>query len=184
MTNRKIHRWLSIIGVIFFLSVSATGVWMQGEQIFGDDEAEHEAIAALVSPARLSAPLPASEIGMDAARKTVLARYGNRPVAAVDWLIKAPESVFVFHLDGAEPLKVTVSAKTAAILKSAPDGEDWVRRLHTGEIFGDGGKFLGLAWGLALIVMSVTGIILYLKMLQARRRGEAGKRTGLRRYFW
>ncbi len=40
MTNRKFHRWMSLIGIIFFLSVALTGVWMQGEAIFGEKEAE------------------------------------------------------------------------------------------------------------------------------------------------
>ena len=77
----------------------------------------------------------------------------------------------------------TASGKPGT-LQSEPDGEDWVVRLHTGEILGDGGKFLGLAWGLALIAMSVTGMILYLNMLRARRTGSAGKVRGWRRYFW
>ncbi len=184
MTNRKFHRWLSTIGIIFFLSVSLTGVWMQGEAIFGEDEAAREAMVAIVSPATLSAPLPLNTAKLDKARTAVLARYGNRHVASVDWVIKAPVPAFVFHLDGANPIKVTVDAATAAIVASQPDGEDWVLRLHTGEIFGDGGKFLGLAWGLALIAMSVTGMILYLQMLRGRRAGPADKVRGWRRYFW
>ena len=184
MTNRKIHRWLSVVGIIFFLSVSLTGIWMQGEAIFGEDEAAREAMEKITSPASLSVPLPATAVTMDKARIVILARYGNRPVASVDWVIKAPVPAYVFHLNGAEPVKVTVNAATAAIIASEPDGEDWVVRLHTGEILGDGGKFLGLAWGLALIAMSITGIILYLNMLRARRTGAAGKVRGLRRYFW
>ena len=157
---------------------------MQGESIFGEDEAAHEAMAKIVSPASLSAPLASNTATLDKARAAVLARFGNHPVASVDWLIKAPVPAYVFHLDGAEPIKVTVNAATAAIIKSQPDGEDWVMRLHTGEILGDGGKFLGLAWGLALIAMSITGIILYIKMLKARQVGSAGKVRGWRRYFW
>lgn len=184
MTNRKIHRWLSVIGIVFFLSVAATGIWLQIEAIFGEDEAAREAMAEITSPALLAAPLPANAVSMDMARAIILARYGNRPVASVDWVIKAPVPAYVFHLDGAKPVKVTVSAANAAIIASEPDGEDWVVRLHTGEILGDGGKFLGLAWGLALIAMSITGIILYLNMLRARRTGAAGKVRGWRRYFW
>ena len=184
MTNRKIHRWLSVVGIIFFLSVSLTGIWMQGEAIFGEDEAAREAMAEITSPASLSAPLSLNPVSLDKARNAVLARFGNLPVASVDWVIKSPVPAFVFHLDGAEPVKVTVNAATAAIISSEPDGEDWIVRLHTGEILGDGGKFLGLAWGLALVAMSITGIILYMKMLQARRSGSAGKVTGWRRYFW
>ena len=184
MTNRKIHRWLSVVGIIFFLSVSLTGIWMQGEAIFGEDEAAREGMAQMVSPITLALPLPDSAASIEKARAAVLQKFGNRPVASVDWVIKAPVPAYIFHLDGAEPIKVTVNAATGAIVNSQPDGEDWVMRLHTGEILGDGGKFLGLAWGLALIAMSITGIILYLKMLQARRTGSAGKVRGWRRYFW
>jgi uncharacterized iron-regulated membrane protein len=184
MTNRKLHRWLSVVGIIFFLSVSLTGIWMQGEAIFGEDEAAREAMAKIVSPVSLARPLPDSAASLDEARAAVLKRYGNRAVASVDWVIKAPVQAYIFHLDGAEPIKVTVNAATGAIIDAQPDGEDWVMRLHTGEILGDGGKFLGLAWGLALIAMIITGLILYLKMLQARRTGVAGKLHGWRRYFW
>jgi uncharacterized iron-regulated membrane protein len=184
MTNRKIHRWLSAVGILFFLSVSLTGIWMQGEAIFGEDEAAREAMAQIVSPTFLSAPLPSNAANLEKARATLLARYGNRPVASVDWVIKAPVPAYVFHLDGAEPIKVSVNAAAGTIIDAQPDGEDWVMRLHTGEILGDGGKFLGLAWGLALIAMIITGFILYVKMLKVRRAGAAGKLRGWRRYFW
>ena len=69
------------------------------------------------------------------------------------------------------------------MIKSESDEEDWVMRLHTGEILGDGGKFLGLAGGLALFAMAVTGIILYFQML-SKRRGAAAQVRGWRRYFW
>ena len=112
MTNRKIHRWLSVVGIIFFLSVSLTGIWMQGEAIFGEDEDAREAMAEITSPASLSVPLPATAVPMDKARTVILARYGNRPVASVDWVIKAPVPAYVFHLEGAEPVRVTVNAAT------------------------------------------------------------------------
>lgn len=184
MTNRKFHRWLSIVGIVFFLIAASTGVWMQGEAIFGEDEAEHEALAAIVSPLSLAAPMTVDATTLDRARTATLARFGNRPVASVDWLIKAPVPAFVFHLDGDEPVKVTVDAKSATIIKSEPDGEDWVMRLHTGELLGDGGKFLGLAWGLALVAMSITGIVLYFQMLGKRKAGAAGQVRGWRRFFW
>ena len=184
MINRKLHRWLSVIGVPFFLSVAATGIWLQIEAIFGEDEAAREAMATIVSPTALSAPLQSNAVSLDRARTIILARFGNHPVASVDWIIKAPVPAYVFHLDGVEPVKVTVNAETSAIIKSEPDGESWVVRLHTGEFFGDGGKFLGLAWGLALIAMTITGINLYLQMLRGRLRGSAARTRGWKRYFW
>ena len=183
MTNRKLYRSISLIGIVFFLSVTATGVWMQGKAIFGEKEAEHEALAALISPQSLAKPRAIDAAALERARSVVLAWFGDRPVASIDWRIKTPVPAYVFPLDGAQPIRVTVDAKTADVIKSESDEEDWVMRLHTGEILGYGGKFVGLAWGLALIAISVTGIIVYFQML-SKRRGAAAQVRGWRRHFW
>lgn len=181
---RRWHRWLGLAAAILFTIVAATGVWMQGEQIFGEDEAAREALAEIVSPQRVDQPLALDVAALDRARVAVARRYGGQRVASVDWAIKAPVPVFVFHLDGAEPARVSVDAKTAAIIDVAPDGENWVTRLHTGEILGDGGKWLGLFWGLSLLFMIGSGIYVYTRMLAARQVGSASKDRGWRRYFW
>lgn len=77
-----------------------------------------------------------------------------------------------------------VNAATDAVVDSRPDGEDWLLKLHTGEIVGDGGKVLGLAWGIALVTMSITGLLVYLQMYRSRQKGSASRLTGWRRYFW
>ncbi len=181
---RRWHRWLGLAAAVLFTIVAATGVWMQAEQIFGDDEAAHEALAKMVSPQRIDQPLNLDVAALESARAAVAARYNGQRIAAIDWMIKAPSPAFIFHLDGPDPVRVSVDAKTAAITNAEPDGEDWVMRLHTGEIFGDGGKWLGLFWGLSLIFMIGSGIFVYTRMLTARRMGSAGKVRGWRRYFW
>ena len=182
--NRKIHRWLGIIAIIFFLSVSTTGVVLQYQAIFGEEETAHEAMVALHSPISTEQPFMVDTAAFGRARRAVAVRYPNVPVASVDWQIKGATPAFIFHLDGAEPVKVTVATATGAINSAEPDSESWIIRLHTGEIIGDGGKVLGLLWGLALVAMSVTGFIVYLKMVKARKTGGKGKATGWRRYFW
>ncbi|MEO7503983.1 MAG: PepSY domain-containing protein [Sphingomicrobium sp.] len=183
-TSRKIHRWLGIAAAILFLSVSVTGVVLQIEQLFGADEANKEALAVMKSPATLAtlqAPNPAA---LERARKSVMAKFGDQPVASLEWQIKGRAQHFILHLDGPEPTRVDVDASTGVVVGSRPDGEDWLLKLHTGEILGDGGKFLGLGWGLALVAMLVTGIMAYLHMYRARRKGSAKTLRGWRRYFW
>lgn len=182
--SRKVHRWLGIGAAVFFLLVSITGVFLQIEQVFGDDEASKEKLAAMISPASLARPFAVDPAGIDRARQAALARFGNRPVSAIDWQIKGDVPHYILHLDGPDPLRVDVNAATNAVVDSRPDGEDWLLRLHTGEIIGDGGKVLGLAWGIALVVMSITGVLVYLQMYRARRKGSAARLTGWRRYFW
>lgn len=184
LTSRQFHRWLGIGAAVLFLLVSVTGVALQYQQIFGSEEAAKEAAASIVSPLSLAKPIGFAPAALDRARATLLARYGNRPVAAVDWQIKAPTPAFVFHLDGNDPRKVAVGVAGSTILSDEPDGEDWLVRLHSGEIIGDGGKFLGLLWGLGLVAMTLTGVWLYTKMYRARQKGSAARSTGWRRYFW
>ena len=184
LTSRQFHRWLGIGAAVLFILVSVTGVALQYQQIFGSEEAAKEAAALIVSPLSLAKPTGLDPAALDRARMMLLARYGDRPVAEVDWQIKAPTPEIVFHLDGDDPRKVSVSAASGAILSDEPDGEDWLIRLHSGEIIGDGGKFLGLLWGLGLVVMTLTGVWLYIKMYRARQKGSASQLTGWRRYFW
>lgn len=181
---RKVHRWLSITAAILFLSVSITGIVLQVEQIFGSQEAEKEKLATMVSPLSLRERLPDPSTALDEARKLALARFGNRPVSQIDWQIKGQSQHFILHLDGPEPLRVDVDSATNTIVDSRPDGEDWLLQLHTGEILGDGGKFLGLGWGVALFTMIVTGFVIYVQMYRSRQKGRAASSGGRRRYFW
>ena len=184
LTSRQFHRWLGIGAAVLFLLVSGTGVALQYQQIFGSEEAAKEAAASIVSPLSLAKLTGLDPAALDRARLMLLARYGDRPVAEVDWQIKAPTPAFVFHLDGNDPRKISVGAASGAILSDEPDGEDWLIRLHSGEIIGDGGKFLGLLWGLGLVAMTLTGVWLYIKMYRARQKGSASQLSGWRRYFW
>lgn len=184
LTSRQFHRWLGIGAAVLFLLVSVTGVALQYQQIFGSEEAAKEASASITSPLSLAKPTGLDVAALDRARMALLARYGNRPIAGVDWEIKAPTPAFVFHLDGSDPRKVVVGITSGAILSDEPDGEDWLLRLHSGEIIGDGGKVIGLLWGLGLVAMTLTGVWLYIKMYRARRKGSASRLTGWRRYFW
>ena len=184
MSSRKLHRWLGLAAAILFLSVSVTGVFLQIEQLFGEEETTKEMLAAMRSPVSLSGLATPDAVALDRARRTVMARFGDQPVAALDWQIKGPIQHLRFHLDGPKPLLVDVNARTGAIIEARPDGEDWLLKLHTGEIIGDGGKVLGLGWGLALVTMLVTGLLVYLNMYRARQRGSAKSLRGWRRYFW
>lgn len=182
LTNRKLHRWLGFVAGILFLYVAATGVILQVQQLFGADERQKEAMALLTSPVSLGQPLQPS-VALDRARFAILQRFGTRPVDSIDWQIKGPRQYFTFHLGGADPLRVQVDAAQARITNVESDEEDFFIRLHSGEIVGDAGKFLGLGWGLGLLFMVVTGGIVYVQLYQARQKTSKA-RGGWHRFFW
>ena len=181
--NRKLHRWVGFAAAILFLYVAVTGVILQFQQLFGAEEAQKETLAQVTSPVSLSQALqPAS--ALDRARTAVLLRFGDRPVDSVDWQIKGSDQFFTFHLGGPDPLRVQVNAAHGLITNVESDEEDFFVRLHSGEIVGDGGKVLGLGWGLGLVFMVVTGFVVYLQLYRARRKKERTRGKGIGRWFW
>lgn len=166
MTFRKFHRSLGLIVGLFFLYASSTGIILEIKLLRGEDQT----MDAMASTASLDRPLSLDVKALERAREAVLARYGNRPIASIEWIIRAHKPKFLFHLDGPDPIKVAVGASDATILSTAPDRKSWLLQLHTGEVAGAGGKVLGLLWATGLFVMTLTGFWLYFKMSRARGR--------------
>ena len=183
ITNRKLHRWLGFAAAILFLYVAVTGVILQFQQLFGVEEQQKEMMARVTSPVSLSQALQPGS-ALDGGRIVVLQRFGNRPIDSIDWQIKGARQSFTFHLGGPKPLRVQVDASQARITKVESDEEDFFVRLHSGEVIGDGGKFLGLGWGLGLLFMVVSGFIVYLQLYKGRQKKERTRGTGLSRWFW
>lgn len=175
---RKFHRWISLPACLFLLMVAVTGVALQVQQFFGFDEAEKERLATVTSKQLASAPVAGLQEQTDRALLAVKASVGaDVPIDSVEVQLKdTPRKFIVWTSSGggakkADPLKVTVNAETGAVLKTeSGERESLILRLHTGEVFGDGGVVLGMIWGTALVVLTITGGWLYYRMWSARRR--------------
>ena len=71
-----------------------------------------------------------------------------------------------------------VDLKTGALVRTdAYVDKPFLNRLHSGEAFGDGGLVFAMFWALALFVLTVTGLIIYLKL---RPRTT----VGIQKVFW
>jgi len=177
---RKWHRWIGLGAVVFLLLVGITGVILQFQQFFGSDEAAREQLASMTSAYPVSSDLTGFAPRLAKAQASVSASAGDANVDNVELQLKGAHPTFVFHTSGKINRKYVVNADTAAIEKSDDDErESFILRLHTGEVFGDGGVALGMFWGTALVVLSVTGIYLYLQMYKAR-----AKRHGWKTFVW
>jgi len=184
MNSRTIHRWIGIAAAVLFLLVSITGFVLQIQQTFGKEEREREEQAQAVSSLTLANNFAPDLRVLNAARANLLRQFGPRSISGVDWQVSGTRPLYVLHLVGDPAVRVSVDARSGQLVERVSDEENWVLRLHSGEIFGEGGRFLGLAWGAGLITMTLTGIWLYVKMYRARRKGSAGRLSGLRRFFW
>jgi len=177
---RKWHRWIGLGAVVFLLSVGITGVILQFQQFFGSDEAAREKLATLTSPYSVSSDLENFASKLAKAQSSVVAQAGDAKLDNLEMQLKGEHPTFVFHTSGKVNRKYVVNADTAAIEQSDDDErESFILRLHTGEVFGDGGVVLGMFWGTALVVLSVTGLYLYWQMYTKR-----AKRHGWKKIVW
>ena len=177
---RKWHRWIGAVAAIFLVFVSITGVAVAVTEFFGEEEARREATRGLVSDVTTSTPSAATE-GLARALATAAARAPNAPIDSVTIRLKGDPRTIELYLGlptGGEDRRLVFDARSGQLLQEASYlDKPFIKRLHSGEAFGDGGLVAAMLWGLALAGISVSGIVIYFTM---RRRNP----VGLQKVFW
>jgi uncharacterized iron-regulated membrane protein len=178
---RKWHRWIGFPAALFLLFAATTGIILACTEFFGEAERLREATRDLVSPVTVSAPTDAWQVPVAQAFASAAAVTGNAPVDKIEVQFKGDQptvTLFTGKPTGGEDRKLVFDARTGTLLKNESYADKpFLNRLHSGEAFGDGGLVVAMFWGLSLIVLTVTGLIIYWRL---RRPG----RTGLGKVFW
>jgi uncharacterized iron-regulated membrane protein len=95
--------------------------------------------------------------------------------------LKGPRPMVAVYLGkpgGGEDRRLEFDLRTGALIGSAAYvDKPFLNRVHSGEAVGDGGLVVAMIWGVSLIVVTISGIVIYWSM---RRRNA----TGIGRYFW
>ncbi len=179
---RQWHRWIGLPAALFLLFAAVTGFLVAFTEFFGEEEALREATRDLVSPVTASSPASAYADPISRALAAAHAASPNAPVDKIELQLKGNQptvTLFLGKPTGGEDRKLVVDAKSGAVLRTETYADKpFLYRLHSGEAFGDGGLVVAMFWGLALVIMTITGFIIYLRM---KPRREV---TGLRRVFW
>ncbi|MCU0647393.1 MAG: PepSY domain-containing protein [Gemmatimonadaceae bacterium] len=181
---RQWHRWIGAPAALFLVFASATGVLVAGTEFFGADEAAREANRKLISTVT-TASAPASwSAPVTAAFAEAATRAPNAPVDKVTIEFKGVAPVIAIYTGkptGGEDQKLLFNATTGAYLATESyRDKPLIHRIHSGEFFGDGGLVVSMLWGLALLGLSISGWMIYLRMLRVDRP----ERTGLKRFFF
>jgi uncharacterized iron-regulated membrane protein len=112
---------------------------------------------------------------------TVSATAGRAPIDKVTMQFKGDQptvTIFTGKPTGGEDRQFVVDARTGALLHvDAYVDKPFLNRLHSGEAFGDGGLVFAMLWAVALFALTVSGLIIYLKL---RPRTT----TGIQKVFW
>ena len=178
---RKWHRWIGFPAALFLLWAASTGVIVAFTEFFGEAEALREATRDMISPVTLASPASAWSAPIARAFTTAATRTNGAPVDKIEVQLKGPSptvTLFTGKPTGGEDRKLVFDARTGQLLsEEAYADKPFLYRLHSGEAFGDGGLVVAMLWGLTLIVLTVTGLIIYLKL---RRPNQ----TGIRKVFW
>jgi len=178
---RKWHRWIGFPAAVFLLFASCTGFVLAFTEFFGADEALREATRDLVSPVSVSSPGTDWSDPLARAIKTVAATAGGAPIDKITMQFKGDQptvTIFTGKPTGGEDRQFVVDARTGTLLRTDVYADKpFLNRLHSGEAFGDGGLVFAMLWAVALFVLTVTGLIIYLKL---RPRVT----TGIQKVFW
>ena len=95
-------------------------------------------------------------------------------------IIEAHDPKYIVILAGEPSRRIVVETASREVVSDEPyEADSLVMRIHSGEIFGEPGILLGLFWGGALMVLSVTGVIVYFSMMAKR-----AKARGKLQVFW
>ena len=172
---RKWHRWIGFPAALFLLYAAVTGFVLAFNEFFGEEEARREATRNLVSPISTTTEPRAWSEPVAAALATVATQIGGAPVDSIAVAFKGdPPTVTVFtgKPGGGEDRKFVVNARTGGLIKVETYADKpFLNRLHSGESFGDGGLVVAMAWALTLVVLTVTGLIIYFILRPKRRNG-------------
>ena len=178
---RKWHRWIGFPAVLFLLWAATPGFLVAFTEFFGEAEALREATRDMISPVTLASPATEWSDPIARAFTTAATRANGAPVDKIEMQLKGPKptvTIFTGKPTGGEDRKFVFDGRTGALLsEEAYADKPFLYRLHSGEAFGDGGLVVAMLWGLTLIVLTLTGLIIYLKL---RRPGL----TGIRKVFW
>lgn len=178
---RKWHRWIGVVAALFLLWASGTGFLVAFTEFFGEEEALRERTRDLISPVTLVSPNAAWMNPLIKVFAAAASAVGPAPVDKVEIQFKGDQptvTVFTGKPTGGEDRKLTFDARSGALLNSEGYADKpLLYRLHSGEAFGDGGLVVAMLWAVALLVLNVSGLIIYIML----RRPNA---TGLRRIFW
>ena len=177
---RKWHRWIGIVSAPFVLFAAVTGVIAAVAESFGEDEEAREAARDRISPVKLPTPAVVATDPLTQALTGAAERAPGAPVdrVVVDFKTEPPTvTISLGKPTGGEDRKLVFDARTGAYLRDERyEDKPFLVRLHSGEAFGDWGLVGGMMWGTALVVVTVSGVVIYFAMRRP------GKRLG--RLFW
>ena len=195
---RSLHRWVSIVAALFLMVVSVTGALLSIDSlslfIYRLVEPPEKLVRGLFPTGMThdeSSPL--QDVDLPLMLNTTLAAYhaanGGAPIKVLRlrYFAGMPQGAIV---GGADTRQFVFNAFTGRRVSMTEPGypytgfpfgweeHELVKKIHRGDALGVPGRILDLFAGLSLLFLSLSGLVMYLSLWNARRR------TGRKQMFW
>jgi len=176
--NANLHHQLGFWVLLPLAMLSFTGAWISFPQTFGRFEAS--APKAPSGPPRPAQPLEAPRLSPDQAVAAARGAAGGAPLVTINWPTPARADWSIgFAREGGGTAEVKVADANAAVTPAPPPQPETLarvmRRWHDGQGMGFGWQLAIFLGGIIPALLSVTGILMWWKSRQWRRRA-AGRR--------
>jgi uncharacterized iron-regulated membrane protein len=195
---RALHRSISIVCVFFISIVTLSGSWLAVESLmFGIYNSTHHTVMAsgAVTPGSLmyDASSPLKDSALPGMLNTSVAAYHKtlpgRQIRVIRLRYYGPYAQGVIISDGQAAQQLVFNGKTGERMSLTEEGYPpsgfpfgWqahqiAKGIHRGDFFGLTGRVMSLLAGLAMVYLSVSGIVMYVDMWNKRRK--AGRKAWL-----
>jgi uncharacterized iron-regulated membrane protein len=192
---RTLHRWLSVVASVFILAIGVSGMWLAVESlVFGYYLAAHlpQAGQPMV---RESGVTPVQDAQLAAMLRITLSAYksslADQPLKVLRLRVYGgmPQGVVIVG-SGDDTQQVVFNAATGHRASLTEPGYPptgfpfgWqahqvAKQVHRGSYIGLSGRWMDLCGGLAMIYLSLSGVVMYVEMWNRRRR------SGRRALLW
>lgn len=174
---RLIHRWISFPLIIFLLAVTITGIYLQWKEL----EAEMQPHSEVAAP---TATFPSDEAVLEqvaTALQQAREQDASFPVQKLEYVHKGDRQTVTIATTQRIGPSIKINLNTGEIVQEARPKRTlrtYFILLHSGKYFGVWGVIIIMIAGLILLVLSITGFIVYLDMY--RRRLKQGRK----KLFW
>ncbi|MFT4075753.1 MAG: PepSY-associated TM helix domain-containing protein [Asticcacaulis sp.] len=179
-TWKSLHRIFSVAASVFLIAVAASGTWLGFESswhTFTHSDPHFDASQPL-SDAKVMAMLDQTQAIVARNKPNVPLKvlrvrvYGgmNQGVIVTG---SAPIDQIMYNLDNGRVATLKEPGYPKSQFPLGTQVHEDVKHFHSGDMFGLPSRFMNLLAGLALIYLSVSGVVMYVEMW--RKRAKAGR---------
>lgn len=150
------HLWLGVIATLLTLLLAVTGIALNHKRGLG----------LMPDPERPGAVTLGEALALgelEARARVALSNSGGDGRVPVDRMdVRPGHGLIKVRFDDADVTEVTLALRDGALIHVGPRSDVFIEKLHSGEIFGAGWILLSDGAAVALILLTVSGLWLWL----------------------